>query len=208
MRPTCRGIAASAALAVSVLSPARALAQNGPIFELQPGITVMDFISVPEGTISNSAFSLRVSTRFPTSLKWLTPVAGAVFFPYGTTENTIRNTDAPTIFMGNVFPLVSANRTSGWLSAELPLLISHAPGAGSTGNIRDYGRDLVVVPTAYLHLGSRMLREFGSVWSRLNVFVQVEQVLTPNKDPASGRRDFFNPVATFGMALHVGEPRN
>lgn len=182
-------------------------AQTGPAFEFQPGISVTDFVSVPEETASNSAFSLRFSTRFPTSLKWLTPVAGAVFLPYGTTENTIRNTDAPTLFVGNVFPVVPSARTAGWLSIELPLLITHSPGAGPSGSVRDYGRDLVLVPTVYLHLGDRALHEFGSVWSHLKVFVQLEQVMTPNRDATTGERDFFNPNATFGLSLIIG-PRN
>ena len=185
-----------------------ASAQRGPAFELQPGLTVFEFVSVPEGTLTNSAFSLRFATRFPTGLKWLTPVVGAVLFPYGTTENTIRNSDAPTLFAGNIFPLLSEAETGGWLTMELPLLLAHTPGAGSTGNPRDYGRDLVVAPTVYFHLGARALREFGSIWSRLNVFGQLEQTLTPNKDPATGDRDFFNPIATIGLSLTIGAPRN
>lgn len=192
---------------VMTLCAYRADAQTGPVFDIQPGITVTDFVSVPEGGVSNTAFSLRVATRFPTSLKWLTPVVGAVFFPYGTTENTIKNTDAPTIFVGNVFPVLSAG-ASGWLSIEIPLLIAHSPGSGPTGNIRDYGRDLVILPTAYLHIGERALHEFGSVWSRLRVLAQLEQIMTPNKDIATGKRDYFNPSATFGMSLTIGGQRN
>lgn len=192
----------------SILSSTPIHAQGTPVFELQPGITVTDFVSVPEEVPSNSAFSVRFSTRFQTSLRWLTPVVGAVFFPYGTTENTILNTDAPTIFVGNVFPLLSQDRTSGWLSMEVPILVTHSPGAGSTGNVRDYGRNLVILPTGYLHIGARMLSEFGSIWSRLSVFAQLEQVLTPAKDPATGDRDFFNPFATFGFSLVVGGARN
>ena len=198
-------LGASALLSLLVtLGAPRADAQSGPSFEVQAGIAVTDFVSVPEQTASNSAFSLRFSTRFPTSRGWLTPVVGAVFFPYGTTENTIKNTDAPTLFVGNVFPLVSAARTSGWLSIEVPLLITHSPGAGSTGSNRDYGRDLVILPTAYLHLGDRALHEFGAVWSRLRVFVQLEQNMTPSRDAETGERDFFNPGATFGVSLAIG----
>jgi hypothetical protein len=183
-------------------------AQGSPVFELQPGLTISDFVSITEEMPSNSAFSLRFSTRFRTPLKWLTPVVGAVFFPYGSTENTIRNTDAPTVFVGNIFPLLSENKTSGWLSMEVPLLVTHSPGAGSTGNVRDYGKDLVIVPTAYVNIGARMLSEFGSVWSRLSLFAQLEQVLTPGRDVATGDRDFFNPLATFGFSLIVGGSRN
>lgn len=189
-----------------VASPASA--QRGPIFELQPGITVFEFVSVPEGTLTNSAFSLRFATRFPTGLKWLTPVVGAVMLPYGSTENTVRNSVAPTLFAGNIFPLVREVSTGGWFTVELPLLLAHAPGAGPTGSARDYGRDLVIAPTVYLHLGARALREFGTIWSRLNVFGQLEQNLTPNKDPATGDRDFFNPIATIGLSLTIGAPGN
>ena len=190
------------------LASTQAPAQGGPVFDLQPGIAVSDFVSVVEGTPSNTAFSLRFSTRFPTSRPWLTPVVGAVFFPYGTTENTIRNTDAPSLFFGNIFSLLQENKTSGWLSIEMPVLLLHAPGAGSSSNARAYGRDLVILPTLYLHAGTRMMRDFGSIWSRVRVFAQLEQVLTPNKDPESGNRDFFNPTATFGISLPMGGGRN
>ena len=198
----------SSGLLLALLASRSAHAQRGPVFELQPGLAVSDFISVREGTLTNTAFSLRFATRVPTGIRWLTPVVGAVFLPYGSTENTVRNTDAPTLFFGNIFAVMSESRTGGWLSIEVPLLIAHSPGAGSTGNIRDYGRDLVIVPTVYLHLGARALREFGTVWSRMNVFAQLEQNLTPNKAPDTGNRDFFNPVATVGLSLTLGAPRN
>jgi hypothetical protein len=192
----------------TLLLASPALAQSGPVFEVQPGIAVADFVSVPEGTATNTAFSLRFSTRFPTSRRWLTPVVGAVLLPYGSTENTTRNTDAPTIFAGNIFSVLSETRTGGWLSMEVPLVIAHSPGAGPSGNIRDYGRDLVMIPTVYLHLGTRALSELGTIWSRVNVFAQLEQNLTPNRDPSSGRRDRLNPVVTIGLSLTSGAPRN
>ena len=196
----------SCALAAGVvwlsLPRAAAFAQQ---FELQGGLSVTDFVSVPEGTATNSAFVVRFMTRFPTKLRWLTPVIGASFLPYGSTQNTVRNTDAPTIFAGNIFPLISERKTSGWFAMEIPLLIAHTPGAGASGSVRDYGRDLVVVPTVYLRLGQRALRELGTVWSNLSVFGQLEQNLTPNPDDL-GRRDFFNPIATIGLSFTVGAP--
>ncbi|HEX6315168.1 MAG TPA: hypothetical protein VFZ73_09930 [Gemmatimonadaceae bacterium] len=132
---------------------------------------------------------------------------GATFLPYGTTENTVRNTDAPTLFAGNVFPLIAPAQTGGWLTLELPLVVAHSQGASSTGTARDYGRDLVAAPTLYFHLGARVLRDFGNVWSRVNVFAQLEQNLTPN-EISGGSRDYFNPVATFGVSLTVGAPPN
>jgi hypothetical protein len=194
------------ATALAFALPAPALAQGGPVFQLQPGLQVTDFVSVPEQTETNSAFSVRFVTRFPTRVSWLMPVVGASFLPYGTTENTIRNTDAPTLFAGNVFTLVSPSRTGGWLSIELPLLITHSPGAGPTGNVRDYGRDVVMAPTIYAHVGARGLGELGAVWSRLFLYIQLEQNLTPNRDILSGKRDYFNPIATFGASVRIGGP--
>ena len=197
----CATIVGALLLPLFIATPS--FAQRGPVFEIQPGLSIADFVSVPEGTVTNSAFSLRFSTRFPTKFSWLTPVVGAVFLPYGSTQNTIRNTDAPTLFAGNIFSVLREERTSGWFSMEIPLLITHAPSAGPSGSVSDYGRDLVVGPVVYLHLGQRLLRELGSVWSRLNVFVLMEQNLTPNPD-ASGHRDYLNPVATIGVSLTIG----
>lgn len=197
-----RGLLTTALLVI--LFPATALAQRGPVFQLQPGLQVSDFISVPDETETNSAFSLRFVTRFPTRVSWLMPVIGATFLPYGTTENTIKNTDAPTLFAGNIFTLVPSTRTGGWLSLELPLLITHSPGAGSTGNVRDYGRDLVVAPTLYAHVGARGLSDLGAVWSRLFLYMQLEQNLTPNREILTGQRDFFNPVVSFGASVRIG----
>jgi hypothetical protein len=182
-----------------------ASAQFAPVFQLQPGLQISDFVSVPsDETETNSAFSVRVSTRFPTSVSWLMPVVGAFFLPYGTTENTVLNTDAPTLFAGNIFSVVPPARTSGWISVEVPLLITHSPGAGRTGSARDYGRDLVVAPAIYVHVGARGLRDLGTVWSRLLLYAQFEQNLTPNRDVVRGERDYFNPIATFGASLRVG----
>ena len=199
----------SSTLFVALLLPSSAAhAQRGPVFEVQPGLAVSDFISVREGTVTNTAFSLRFATRFPTGMTWLTPVVGAVLLPYGSTENTVRNTDAPTLFFGNIFPLIRESRTNGWLSIEVPLLIAHSPGAGPSGNVRDYGRDLVIVPTMYLNVGAKALREFGAVWSRMSIVAQLEQNLTPNKAPDTGDRDFFNPIAIVGLSITIGAPRN
>ncbi len=193
--------------ALVLLMPALSATAQGPVFQLQPGISIADFVSVEEGVQSTTGFSLRFTTRFPTSRSWLTPVIGAVLLPYGSTGTGTRNTDAPTLFAGNVFSIRSASPASGWFAIELPVLLTHSPGAGPTGNIRDYGRDLVVMPTLYLHLGARALGALGSFWSRLDVFGQVEQNLTPNRDPASRRRDRLNPVATVGASFTMGDTR-
>jgi hypothetical protein len=71
---------------------APALAQRGPVFELQPGITIYDFVSVPEGTMTNSAFSVRFLDSISDELVVVYAGDCAVFLPYGSTQNTVRNT--------------------------------------------------------------------------------------------------------------------
>lgn len=184
----------------------RAQVPVDPVVQLQPAFTTWDFASVPEGTQSATAFTLRFQTRFPTSNRWLQFVAGASFAPYGSTGITRRDTDAPTIFAGNIFTLVDARRGSGWVTVEVPLLVTHAPGASATSNPRDYGRDLVVQPTAYVHVGRRLFGDFGGQWARFDLFAAMEQNLTPNKDTVSGRRDRFNPASIIGASFTLGGP--
>ena len=194
----------AAITSVGLSTSARAQAESGPILQLQPGMRTADFMSAPNGVSSATGFVLRFVTRLPTRQPWLIPVIGASFTPYGTTGTGDRDTDAPTLFAGNVFPLISPGRTSGWLTVEMPILIVHNPGAGHTGNPRDYGRDLVIQAVMYVHVGARVFREFGPAWSRLDLYVLIEQNLTPNKDATTGRADRFNPVALFGGSISLG----
>jgi hypothetical protein len=196
------------ALAWLALPVSRAESQNAVIFHLQPGMTIADFYSVPRDLPSTTAFSIRFESRFPTSRSWFTPVVGAFFLPYGSTGTTNRKTDAPTLFVGNVFPVLRASSAAGWLSVELPVLLTHSPGAGTTGNIRDFGRDLVVTPTAYIHLGARGFGDLGGFLSGLRLFGQLEQNLTPNRDLDTGRLDRLNPVATVGVSISHGSGSN
>lgn len=207
-RRRCRRARARAGvltLAAALALPAQPLVaqDTGPIFQLQPGLTTADFYSAPEDVASTTGFMVRFLTRFRTGRAWLNPVIGASFLPYGSTGTGIRNTDAPTLLAGNVVRLLD-RRGSGWYSLELPILVAHSPGAGPTGNVRDYGRDVVVQPTLYVHLGERLFGSFGAAWSRLDLYAFLEQNLTPNLDPGRGTRDRINPVAAFGISLAAG----
>jgi hypothetical protein len=176
-----------------------------PLFQLQPGLTTANFISTSEET-STTAFIVRFQTRFPMQSPWFQPVIGATFTPYGSTGFGPRDTDAPTIFAGNIFTLLDARRGRGWFAVEVPILITHAPGAATTGSARDYGRDLVVQPTLYVHVGRKLFAEFGAAWSRLDVLVAMEQNLTPNRNTGTDTRDHFSPVAMIGASLTLGGP--
>lgn len=177
---------------------------RGPELQVQPGLLSADFLSAPEGVPSTTGFNLRFATRVPTRHRWLLPVVGASVTPEGTSGASQRNTNAPALFAGNVFPLVRAERTAGWLTLELPLLVYHAYGGGGARNPRIYGRDLYVQLAAYVHLGRKALRDLGPGWARFDLYAFVEQNLTPNENTVTGRTDRFNPVALAGVSLTFG----
>jgi hypothetical protein len=194
-----------AALGFAAAPPCQAQVPVDPVFQLQPGLTTGNFVSAAEDA-STTAFSVRFQTRFPTPSAWFQPVIGATFTPYGSTGFGVSNTDAPTLFVGNIFTLLDARRGSGWVTLEMPLIIAHAPGAASSRNPREYGRDLVAQPTVYVHLGRRLFDDFGAAWSRFDLFVLLEQNLTPNRHPDTRARDHFNPVSVVGASLTLGGP--
>lgn len=177
---------------------------RGPEFALQPGLLSADFVSAPEGVSSTTGFNLRFATRIPTRHRWFTPVVGASVTPEGTSGTSTRNSNAPSLFVGNVFPLVGPGHSAGWLTVEIPVLVYHAYGGGGAGNPRIYGRDLYVQLATYVHLGRKALRGLGPGWDRFDLYAFVEQNLTPNENTVTSQTDRFNPVALAGVSLAFG----
>lgn len=197
------------ALALMALATAEAGAQaSGPIFLLQPGLLSADFVSSDAGLSSTTGFNLRFETRFRTGLSWLTPLAGASVMPYGTSGLGGRNLNAPSVFLGNAFPLLGSHRTNGWLTLQLPVLVYHTYGGGSEGTSRLYGRDLFVQLAAYVHVGRKTLHELGPNWMRVDAYAFLEQNFTPNRNPVSRRKDYFNPTALFGLSMSFSGERD
>ena len=194
--------------AILTLGMSEARAQSsGPIFLLQPGLLSADFVSSDAGLGSTTGFNLRFETRFRTGAGWLNPLIGASVMPYGTSGLGGRNLNAPVVFLGNAFPLLPSGRTNGWLTLQLPVLVYHSYGGGTENTSRLYGRDLYVQLAAYVHVGRKTLHEFGPNWIRLDVYAFLEQNLTPNRNPVSRRKDFFNPTALFGLSMSFGDQR-
>lgn len=191
-------------LAASTAGRASAQQPQGPILLLQPGLLSANFVSVPEGVSSTSGFNLRFATRIATSSRWITPILGVSVTPYGTSGISERNTNAPALFAGNVFPVLDATRTAGWLTLEIPVLVYHWYGGGSATNSRIYGRDVFLQLAAYFHLGRKALGDLGSSWTRVDAYVFLEQNLMPNEDGTTGLTDRFNPVAMFGLSISIG----
>lgn len=205
-----RAVLVRAAITAWSLAPAATWAQSpsGPVFLLQPGLLSADFISAGPDVSSTTGFNLRFETRFPTRTPWLTPLVGASVAPYGMSGPNGRALNTPVLFLGNIFPLVGSRRTAGWLTLELPVLLAHNYGGGSENETRLYGADVHLQLATFLHVGRKVLREFGPNWTRLDVYVFLDQNLTPNRDAVTGKRDRFNPAALFGLSLAIGGSRS
>jgi hypothetical protein len=178
-----------------------------PELRLQPGMLSADFLSPPEGYPATSGFNLRFSTLVPTSSKWWTLIVGASVTPYGTSGITPRSTNTPMLFIGNVFPGIPATKTAGWFDLQFPVYLTYTYGGGGPHNQAIYGRDFVAEASFQFHVGHKVLRELGPAFSRLRLYVMLNQILTPNEDPTSGTTDRFNPMAMYGLTIPVGGRR-
>ena len=182
-------------------------AQNtAPVFLLQPGMVSADFVSAPAGDPATTGFNLRFAGIVSTSSRWLTLIVGGSVTPYGTSGTSRRNSNAPVLFLGNIFPVLRAGRTSGWLSIDVPIMLTYTSGGGGEHNARLYGRDVAMEGAFTLHLGRKLLSGFGGPLARLRVYGLLDQVLTPNRDQF-GQVDRFNPVAYYGITLPFGTSR-
>jgi hypothetical protein len=200
-----------ALVACLTLAAAPAVAQQDdtrPItLLLQPGMLSADFLSAPEGYASTTGFNLRFATTIATRSRWLTLLVGGSVTPYGTSGISFRNNNTPMLFVGNVFPGFSAERTNGWVSLELPLLLTYSFRGGGSRNQELFGKDIVAEAAFGVHLGRKVLRELGAPLSRLRLYFLVDHLLTPNEDPVTGRIDRFNPVAMYGITIPIGGRR-
>lgn len=174
---------------------------------LQPGMLSADFLSAPERDNSTTGFNLRFATLVPTASRWVTLIVGGSVTPYGTSGISFRNHNGVMLFAGNVFPGFPASRTGGWLSLELPLLVTYSFGGGGPRNRDLYGKDVVAEAAFSLHIGSKLLRELGPAFSRWRIYLLIDQLLTPNEDQFTGAIDRFNPVAQYGITIPLGGRR-
>jgi hypothetical protein len=177
---------------------------RAPVLLLQPGMLSADFVSAPTGYPSTSGFNLRFSTLLPTGSKWWTLIVGASVTPYGTSGVTPRSTNTPVLFVGNVFPGIPARRTGGWFDLHFPMYLTYSYGGGGPRNREIYGRDFVAEAALQFYVGDKVLRDLGPTFGRLRLYLMVNQLMTPNEDPTSGKTDRFNPMALYGLTLPIG----
>jgi hypothetical protein len=195
-------LASSGALCVS------AREARGQVFtevglDLQPGMLTADFVSARNVLGSTTGFNARFLVR-PVAgswCRWCRLRAGVNITPYGMTGPGGREENTPSLFVGHAFPVLASARTAGWLSIEFPLQFHYEFGGGGRRNERLYGRDLFLEAAATVHVGRKLLGGLGPVWSRLTLYLLVDQSLTPNPDLLTGRTDRFNPIALYGLSI-------
>jgi hypothetical protein len=193
--------------ATFIAGAVHAQGSSGAIVLLQPGMMTGDFVSAPAGEPTTTGFNLRFAGLVPTSTRWLTLMVGASVTPYGSSGPSRRNTNTPTLFIGNVFPVLNASKTAGWLSIDAPLLMTYTFGGGGQHNARVYGRDIALEAALTVHAGRQLLAGFGGPLARLRLYAVLDQNLTPNKT-FEGTRDRFNPVAFYGLTIPFGTGRD
>ena len=158
-----------------------------------------DVISADRDAQTTSGFNVRVSTVMPTGSRWWTLMVGTSFTPFGTSGVSERNLNTPTFFFGNIFPILDARHSGGWLTVSLPVLGHYTFRGGSTRNRRLYGNDLYVEAAFTAHVGEKLLSDLGPFWKQLDLYVYIDQNLSPNKDLTTFEIDRFNPLFLYGL---------
>jgi hypothetical protein len=164
-----------------------------------------DFISADDGASSGTGFNFRFATLLPSRHNWLTPIFGVNIVPYGTTGFTNTNTNSPSVFIGNVFPLIAKRRLGGWLQIDVPILWYYTHDGGGSSNQRLFGKDFYFELAMTMPLGERLFKELGPGWNRLEAYLLFDQNLTPNENTVSAHTDRFNPVALYGVSIRLGK---
>lgn len=177
---------------------------SGPVFLLQPGMVTTDFISAPNTNGSGTGFNLRFSTVLPTSHAWLSPVFGVNLIPYGTTGFSSTSTNAPSVFVGNVFAVIPKRALGGWVKVDAPLLWYYTYDGGGPRTEDLFGRDFYAELSFTVFLGEKVFRDLGPQWRRVRGYLLFDQNLTPNPDRVSTRTDRFNPIALYGISVAFG----
>jgi hypothetical protein len=201
IRSIANGLLAALAIA---LSPSGVQSQflRSPVFMAQPGMRTVDAISPLGEAPSSSGFNLRIVTEVPTRWERLRFQFGASFLPFGY-SNGARADNEPSLFYGAILPLVLERHTAGWLELALPLLGIYQIDVTGIDPDPLYEYDFVVEAAIKLNVGRKLLGDLGPYWSRVNLYLLVDQTLTPNVDLGSGKTDRFNPAFMYGLTLPI-----
>jgi hypothetical protein len=180
---------------------AKAQAIRAPSFFIEPGVVTINSISAPLPNGSATGVNLRFLANFPTAISWLTLEVGTSFAPFGL-SNGLRAFNEPTFFYGPIVMLLPRDRTANWLELTMPVLGAYRLDENGEAD-RLYVHDLVLQGALAVPLGSKLMADMGSFWSRVSLYGIIEQNLTPARDFNTRQIDRFNPKFLYGISVPI-----
>jgi hypothetical protein len=185
----------------------RAQAIRSPTFSIDPGVITINSVSAPVSSGSATGVNLRFLVNLQTSIPWLTLEVGTSFAPFGL-SNGLRSFNEPTFFYGPVVMLLPRDRTANWFELTMPVLGAYRLDENGEAD-RLYVHDLFLQGAATVPLGSKLMADMGSFWSRISVYGILEQNLTPARNFTTRKLDRFNPTFLYGISIPIrGASRN
>ena len=177
---------------------------RSPSFLIEPGVVTINAVSAPVPRGSATGVNLRFLANFPTAVPWLTLEVGTSFAPFGL-SNGLRAFNEPTFFYGPIVMLLPRDRSANWVELTLPILGAYRLDENGEAD-RLYVHDLVIQGAVTVPLGSKLMADMGSFWSRASLYGIIEQNLTPARDFTTRRIDRFNPRFLYGLTVSIHSP--
>ena len=174
---------------------------RSPTFWIDPGVVTINSVSAPVANGSATGLNLRFLVNLETAIPWLTLEVGTSFAPFGL-SNGLRSFNEPTFFYGPVVMLLPRDRTANWLELTMPVLGAYRLDENGEAD-RLYVHDLFLQGAATVPLGSKLMADMGSFWSRIAVYGIVEQNLTPARNFTTRKLDRFNPTFLYGISVPI-----
>lgn len=204
----CAGRAIVGLLSLLWANMAHAQALRSPTFSVDPGIITINSISAPVSNGSATGVNLRFLVNLQTAIPWLTLEVGTSFAPFGL-SNGLRSFNEPMFFYGPVVMLLPRDRTANWLELTMPVLGAYRLDENGEAD-RLYVHDLFLQGAATVPLGSKLMADMGSFWSRIAGYAIIEQNLTPARNFTTRKPDRFDPTFLYGISIPIrsGPSRN
>ena len=181
--------------------PSNAQAIRSPTFSIDPGVITINSVSAPVPNGSATGANLRFLVNLQTSIPWLTLEVGTSFAPFGL-SNGLRSFNEPMFFYGPIVMLLPRDRTANWIELTIPVLGAYRLDENGEAD-RLYVHDLFLQGAASVPLGSKLMADMGSFWSRIGAYVIIEQNLTPARNFTTRKLDRFNPTFLYGISVPI-----
>jgi hypothetical protein len=198
---------AGGALVLLATAAAGAKAQllRPPEFSFEPGVITVNAVSPPNKLGSSTGLNLRFVATIPTQWSRVSVLIGTAIPPLGLSNGRDQE-NSPSFFYGITVPIITAERTNGWLDLNVPVLGLYE--LDNTGlSKRFYVNDFGIETTLKVNIGRKLMGDLGGFWSRFTAYLVVQQNLSPGRDVLTGRLDRFDPVLQYGVTIPISGRR-